>query len=381
MDAERDGAPSPSSATSTAPRPPGGRAYLPPGSPRAALDQPAWVRLDDGRRVLELPTHALARQRRPRARRLAAAGRARPLPRLRAARRAAAGGARRSRCALLARRRRPVELGALDGRPRGRVGRRMRRLIAARGARRALLAGCGSGAGATRGLACEVDKSPFRVTIVRRRQDGRRREQGRAPPLPAGVERRAAHADEGHLLAHDAAATSTRSRPTSPAARRRSRSRRTRAGVQHLASRSTPRPTCSRSTTPSRPRPTSTSSAAASAATASTCAARSCRSKVAYQCTLRADPVLRELGRLGRCGSPAARSPALAFPGSPGGTGCQVGDGARARFPALADRAEVCVLGARLDEDLYVGSLAADARRLRGRDRPAARRRRRRSSR
>jgi len=34
--------------------------YLPPGAPRAALDQPAWVRLADGRRVLELPTtHSL----------------------------------------------------------------------------------------------------------------------------------------------------------------------------------------------------------------------------------------------------------------------------------------------------------------------------------
>jgi len=34
--------------------------YLPQGSPRAALDQPAWIRLPDGRRVLELPTtHSL----------------------------------------------------------------------------------------------------------------------------------------------------------------------------------------------------------------------------------------------------------------------------------------------------------------------------------
>jgi hypothetical protein len=34
--------------------------YLPPGSPRAELAQPAWVRLADGRRVLELPTtHSL----------------------------------------------------------------------------------------------------------------------------------------------------------------------------------------------------------------------------------------------------------------------------------------------------------------------------------
>jgi hypothetical protein len=35
-------------------------AYLPPDSPRAALDEPAWITLDDGRRVLELPTtHSL----------------------------------------------------------------------------------------------------------------------------------------------------------------------------------------------------------------------------------------------------------------------------------------------------------------------------------
>ena len=42
--------------TATAWRPP----YLPQGSPRAALDQPALVVLDDGRKVLELPTtHSL----------------------------------------------------------------------------------------------------------------------------------------------------------------------------------------------------------------------------------------------------------------------------------------------------------------------------------
>jgi hypothetical protein len=42
--------------TATAWRPP----YLPPGAPRAGLAQPAWVMLDDGRRVLELPTtHSL----------------------------------------------------------------------------------------------------------------------------------------------------------------------------------------------------------------------------------------------------------------------------------------------------------------------------------
>ena len=42
--------------TATAWRPP----YLRDGAPRASLPQPAWLRLDDGRKVLELPTtHSL----------------------------------------------------------------------------------------------------------------------------------------------------------------------------------------------------------------------------------------------------------------------------------------------------------------------------------
>lgn len=48
--------------------------YLPAGEPRAALDEPAWIRLPDGRRVLEVPTthslgaaaKAIARRRLPR---------------------------------------------------------------------------------------------------------------------------------------------------------------------------------------------------------------------------------------------------------------------------------------------------------------------------
>ena len=94
--------------TATAWRPP----YLPPGSPRAALAQPAWVRLDDGRRVLELPTtHSLG---------AAAKGLLGPLPAvahvhfhdyelLETRRRAALV----STLVLLARRRRPVALDAL----------------------------------------------------------------------------------------------------------------------------------------------------------------------------------------------------------------------------------------------------------------------------
>ena len=48
----------------------------------------------------------------------------------------------------------------------------------------------------------------------------------------------------------------------------------------------------------------------------------------------------------------------LAFPGSAGGSGCQYGTGSQCSFAALSDRTEVCVKAARLDEDIYVGSLA-----------------------
>ena len=87
--------------------------YLRAGAPRASLDQPAWVRLNDGRRVLELPTtHSLGAA----SRRLA-----RPLPRvvhvhfhdfelLDPKRRLALGAI----LAVLARRRQATELGALQ---------------------------------------------------------------------------------------------------------------------------------------------------------------------------------------------------------------------------------------------------------------------------
>ena len=51
------------------------------------------------------------------------------------------------------------------------------------------------------------------------------------------------------------------------------------------------------------------------------------------------------------------RSAGLAFPGSTGGSGCQGGAVSPCSFPALTDRAEVCLQGAALDEHLYVGSL------------------------
>jgi alpha-D-xyloside xylohydrolase len=50
---------------------------------------------------------------------------------------------------------------------------------------------------------------------------------------------------------------------------------------------------------------------------------------------------------------------ALAFSGSVGGGGCQFGSEPQCAFPPLSDRAEVCVRGANLTEDLYTGDFAA----------------------
>ncbi len=48
---------------------------------------------------------------------------------------------------------------------------------------------------------------------------------------------------------------------------------------------------------------------------------------------------------------------ALAFPGSPGGGGCAFGPEPQCTFPALAEVTEVCIKGARLDEDVYLGTI------------------------
>ncbi len=50
------------------------------------------------------------------------------------------------------------------------------------------------------------------------------------------------------------------------------------------------------------------------------------------------------------------RVSALAFPASTGGAGCHSQKTRPCVFPRLEDRVEVCVLGARLDEDLYAGT-------------------------
>ena len=94
--------------TATAWRP----GYLPAGAPRASLDQPAWVRLEDGRRVLELPTtHSLGALARSLTRRLSPVVHVHfhDYELLDPKRRLALDVA----LALLARRRQPTDLGAL----------------------------------------------------------------------------------------------------------------------------------------------------------------------------------------------------------------------------------------------------------------------------
>ncbi len=79
--------------------------------------------------------------------------------------------------------------------------------------------------------------------------------------------------------------------------------------------------------------------------------------KVGYQCAGIAIPFFASSAGWGlRLATQTAS--ALAFPGSSGGAGCQVGDEPTCTFPALADRTEVCAQGARLDERIYAGSLA-----------------------
>jgi len=77
--------------------------------------------------------------------------------------------------------------------------------------------------------------------------------------------------------------------------------------------------------------------------------------KVAEPCTYAAVPFFAGSAGWG-VRLDTERVAAFAFPGTDGGTGCQLGDHPACGFPPLEDRAEVCVTGARLDEDLYVGS-------------------------
>jgi alpha-D-xyloside xylohydrolase len=79
--------------------------------------------------------------------------------------------------------------------------------------------------------------------------------------------------------------------------------------------------------------------------------------KVSYACTEAPVPFLASTAGWGlRVGG--KNISALALPGSPGGGGCEIGNEPRCEFPRLSDRAEVCVEGARLDEDLYAGTFA-----------------------
>ncbi len=79
--------------------------------------------------------------------------------------------------------------------------------------------------------------------------------------------------------------------------------------------------------------------------------------EVGYQCSYAPIPYFASTAGWGV--RIASQAPAgLAFPGSPGGEGCQVGDKPPCSFPPLPERAEVCLQAASLDERIYVGNLA-----------------------
>jgi alpha-D-xyloside xylohydrolase len=79
--------------------------------------------------------------------------------------------------------------------------------------------------------------------------------------------------------------------------------------------------------------------------------------EVGYQCSYAPIPFFASTAGWGL--RIASQNPSgMAFPGSPGGEGCQVGDKPPCSFPALPERVEVCEQAASLDERIYVGNLA-----------------------
>ena len=80
--------------------------------------------------------------------------------------------------------------------------------------------------------------------------------------------------------------------------------------------------------------------------------------KVSFRCTYAPVPYFAATGGWGvRLDTQAITG--LAFPGSPGGADCIFGTDQPCSFPPLEDRVEVCQVGARLDQDIYVGSMPA----------------------
>ena len=240
--------------------------------------------------------------------------------------------AARRRCALLARRRRAGRARRARGRARGRRGPTYAPTDGARGARRA--------------------RSP---AAARRPPTHGHLGPGRREPVPhhrsSATARRWSREDEDARLRYQLASsgdqhtltkvtssssrrTSTRSRPTSRAARRRSRSPHAASGVRHLGARCIPatdvqqvydafearpgrplprRRRARRPRRPARPDPPDQG--------------RRRRARTRRSRSSRARPA-------GACASPTATSPALAFPGSPGGTRLPARRPARrARFP------------------------------------------------
>ena len=237
----------------------------------------------------------------------------------------------------------------------------MRRLTAL-AALAAALAACGSGSQQTSSRASRSasTKDPFRLTLLRDGEAVVTPGSRRAAALPASLDGRPAQADEGHLVAGDRlgrhtcyevatdepgrTATVTVSRDAGrppPVAALASRDGRA-AGLRRLRDR----------------RRTSTSSAAASAATTSTCAGQILQIKVAEPCTYAPVPFFASSAGWGLRAGDAEGSRRSRSPARPAAPAAGSATSRRAAFPPLEDRVEVCVKGARLDEDLYPGTFA-----------------------
>ncbi len=79
--------------------------------------------------------------------------------------------------------------------------------------------------------------------------------------------------------------------------------------------------------------------------------------EVGYQCSYAPIPFFASSAGWGlRLAS--RNTAAFAFVGTPGGTACQIAKDPPCTFPSLVNRTEVCLQGAELHEQLYVGSLA-----------------------
>ncbi len=226
----------------------------------------------------------------------------------------------------------------------------MRKLIAA-GALAVLLAGCGSGSAPRAGLSIRVDTNPFRVTILR---DGK---SVVAEDSQVGL-RYTLRTDAQHALTRVISSRDGVYRVATDEPGRTATVTVGRAGGGfRIDARLQPATGVQQVYDAFASAPDEHFLGGGERGEAVDLRGQVLPVKVSYQCSYAPVPFFSSsAGWALRIASENAS--ALAFPGSNGGTGCQAGPESLCSFPPLSDRTEVCVQGARLDERLYVGSLA-----------------------